>query len=149
MEGGSAQIDSGAVLYEVWATDDIETADEEAEWFKLGEIKTTTFFTPSLWGDEHLYFQHGNLSDDFNALGDLLENQAGFQEMQTNYRYNFEKYGNWNNPRFFQVSEASEDDVINGMATLGCPFAFLIDQINAYGPQNPNFVAPRFNFLGF
>ena len=56
MEGGSAQIDSGAVLYEVWATDDIDTGDEEVEWFKLGEIKTTTFFTPSLWGDKHLYF---------------------------------------------------------------------------------------------
>ena len=69
--------------------------------------------------------------------------------MYEEYRFNFEKYGNWNNPRFFQVAPASEDDIINSMATLGCPFAFVIDQINNYGPQNPNFRAPRFNFLNF
>ena len=101
VEGGSAQIDSGVVLYEVLATDDIETAESEAEWFKLGEIKTTTYFTPSLWGDEHLYFQHGSVNDDMRDLGESLTQQAGYEQMIQDYRFNFEKYGNWNNPRFF------------------------------------------------
>lgn len=32
----------------------------------------------------------------------------------------------------FEAVEASEQDVIDGMATTGCPFAFVIDQINFF-----------------
>jgi hypothetical protein len=42
--------------------------------------------------------------------------------------FNEEKYGNWNNPETFSITEPDESDyVIKGMYTTGCPFAFVID----------------------
>ena len=32
----------------------------------------------------------------------------------------------------FEVEEASEQDVIDGMVQTGCPFAFVIDQVNTF-----------------
>ena len=32
----------------------------------------------------------------------------------------------------FEVEEATEQDVIDGMVTTGCPFAFVIDQVNFF-----------------
>ena len=34
----------------------------------------------------------------------------------------------------FEVEEASEQDVIDGMVQTGCPFAFVIDQVNSFLP---------------
>ena len=47
-------------------------------------------------------------------------------------RFEFEKYGSVFKNEDFEPQEASEQDVIDGMVSSGCPFAFMIDQINAF-----------------
>lgn len=32
----------------------------------------------------------------------------------------------------FEPEEADEQDIIDGMKTSGCPFAFMIDQVNQF-----------------
>ena len=110
----------------------------------MGEIRTTSFFTPSLWGDERLFFQHGGLNLDFAGYYDDWRRDQRFRDIRADYEFNYDKYGYWNDPVTFEIQPATESDVINGMASAsGCPFAFLIDQINAYGARDPNFVPPE------
>ena len=53
-----------------------------------------------------------------------------FEEMP---RFDFWKYElHIEDEEEFEAVEASEQDVIDGMATTGCPFAFVIDQINFF-----------------
>ena len=47
-------------------------------------------------------------------------------------RFDFEKYGTVFEDENFEAEEVFEQDVIDGMVTSGCPFAFMIDQINAF-----------------
>ena len=42
------------------------------------------------------------------------------------------KYGSAFEQDSFEAEEASEQDIIDGMVTTGCPFAFMIDQINFF-----------------
>ena len=41
-----------------------------------------------------------------------------------------DKYGQW--PEEFLSEETDEQDIINGLEVTGCPFAFVIDQINDF-----------------
>ena len=62
-------IPEGTVLFEVFALrespDDFDEpwATEEKE-EKIGEIISTSTFTTSLWGDDKLFFQHGDFRKD-------------------------------------------------------------------------------------
>ena len=42
-----------------------------------------------------------------------------------------DKYGNLKEIEF-EIEEAEEQDVIDGMVQTGCPFAFMIDQVNSF-----------------
>jgi len=44
--------------------------------FKIGEIKTTTTFTQSLFGDERLFFSHQRLSDDVDIRQEFRSRQT-------------------------------------------------------------------------
>jgi hypothetical protein len=45
--------------------------------------------------------------------------------------FNFEKYGKLDEHIVSdEIEFATEDQIITGMETRGCPFSFLIDQIN-------------------
>ena len=47
-------------------------------------------------------------------------------------RFDFDKYGSTFEKKKFKAEEATEQDIIDGMVTTGCPFAFMIDQINLF-----------------
>jgi hypothetical protein len=59
----------------VWALDDPNNTAEP--WstplneIKVGEIRTTSDFVVSLWGDEKLFFSHARLDDGFNIRPDI------------------------------------------------------------------------------
>ena len=42
-------------------------------------------------------------------------------------RFNFEKYGPDYGTRGFVIEPSSEQELIDGIVTTGCPFAFVID----------------------
>ena len=46
-------------------------------------------------------------------------------------RFDFDKY-DIDTEEDFEPEEADEQDIIDGMKTSGCPFAFVIDQVNAF-----------------
>ena len=48
-------------------------------------------------------------------------------------RFDFDKYEEPFEEEGFEVEEASEELVIDGIVKSGCPFSFLIDQINFFG----------------
>ena len=61
-------------------------------------------------------------------FGDDWKKEQRFRDIRDDYEFNYDKYGYWNDPSTFEVTEAIEAEVINGMASgSGCPFAFLID----------------------
>ena len=43
-------------------------------------------------------------------------------------KFKTDKYGAW--PEDFMPEEAEEQAIMNGMEVRGCPFSFVIDQIN-------------------
>ena len=48
-------------------------------------------------------------------------------------RFDFEKYDmDFDEEIEFEAQQADEQDIIVGMKTTGCPFAFVIDQVNAF-----------------
>ena len=113
-------IPAGTVMFDVVALDEpnnTATPWESPNLFKIGEIKLTTSFTQSLWGDERLFFSHSRLSDDF----------MGRREFRNRFTptYDFDTWGQW--PTDTPPEEVSEDELFAGMAG-GCPFQWLIDQ---------------------
>ena len=113
VEGGTAQVDKDIVLYHVFATDVAKDSDDGSNWVEIGEIVPTSYFTPSLWGDEKLFFKHGTLQDDISFAPDGWNEATGFlddEDLLTEYTFNREKYGSWNDPSFFpsRISEATE-----------------------------------------
>ena len=129
VEGGSAEIPEDTLLYTVYGTNGALDSDE---WFEIAEVYSTSKFYASLWGDERLFYQHGGLNADLKYLDDNFRADNKFARNVP--QFNFDKYGAWDDPSTFEDWEATEDDVLAGMATTGCPFAFLIDQINTLGP---------------
>lgn len=62
-------IPAGTTLFDVMALD--EPNNSATPWlspnlFKIGELRSTTTFTQSLWGDERLFFSHARLDDDID-----------------------------------------------------------------------------------
>ena len=129
VEGGSAEIPADTLLYTVWG---VNGALDSDEWYEIAEIYSTSTFKQSLWGDERLFFQHSGLNEDLQYLDDNFRTENKFQKNVP--QFNWDKYGEWDNPGTFEDWEATSDDIVAGMATSGCPFAFLIDKINTLGP---------------
>ena len=46
-------------------------------------------------------------------------------------RFDFDKY-DMDTDDEFEPEEADEQDIIDGMKTTGCPFAFVIDQVHSF-----------------
>ena len=124
-------------LFQVEArTFDPETG-EMTEFEEVGKIlQGDAEWTESLWGDERLFFSHNFETNDLRdfrlqLFGDWDEN---IRERKRNYwdffyeempRFDlFDKY--WVEEDF-EVTEADEDKIIDGIVTTGCPFAFMID----------------------
>lgn len=122
IQGGNAEITAGELLYKVYAKNTPKATTVE-DWFQIGEIKSTSTFVKSLWGDERLFFQHQALYHDLRELSSRDKREV----QDTVPTFNLEKYGEWNNPVRFEIEEASAEDVIDGILTTGCPFAFMID----------------------
>lgn len=55
-------IPAGAVIYDIYAMD--KPAELGGVESQIGQLKAATQFTPSNWGDEHMYFRHERLDDD-------------------------------------------------------------------------------------
>ena len=88
----------------------------------IGTITTTTEFTQSLWGDEHLYFQHGHFIHDINPdIGG--DEDFKYKDM---LRYDTDTWGlypidDWAPP------ETTDEEVLAGIVSSGCPFQWIID----------------------
>ena len=130
VDGGPAEIGDDVLLYTVYGKN---TPRANEEWIEVAELYSTSKFYQSLWGDERLFFRHRGLEADLAYYEDAFRASTPF--VNNVPYYNFDKYGEWDNPSTFEDWEATADDIVNGMATTGCPFAFLIDQINALGPN--------------
>lgn len=95
---------------------------------KIGEIiQGDAPWTESLWGDERLFFSHTLISSDIQQHKKNLDKKGrkAFKKVTDELpTFNFEKYGKW---PLFIPEEADEEDVIEGMVTSSCPFAFIID----------------------
>ena len=135
----SATINEGDKLFDVYAK--TFNADGTMDDFEmLGEIlQGDSEWTESLWGDERLYFAHGFQNYDwrdfeFRLFDDDMENsqrKRNFDEVfNEEARFDFEDKYSFNAE--FEPLPASESDIIDGMVTTGCPFAYLIDQINQF-----------------
>ena len=86
IEGGRAQVDKGITLYHVLASDYANGTEDD--WREIGQIVTETFFKPSLWGDEKLFFKHGSLQDDLSFAPAGWEEDSRFAEVKDEYAFN-------------------------------------------------------------
>ena len=85
IQGGRAEIPPGSVIYEVWAT---EGALPDEEPFKLGEIRSKSWFTQSLWSDERLFFAHASINNDIAALGgDKFIEENNLDENEPQFKF--------------------------------------------------------------
>jgi len=68
-------IPAGTTLFDVFALDENTGASPENsdELFKIGEIRSKTNFVQSLWADEKLFFNHGNLLEDIVQRPEFAE----------------------------------------------------------------------------
>ena len=67
-----------------------------------------------------------------NRRGNIEERRENFENFYFDEMPRFDlndKY--WVDPDF-EVIEAEEDKIIDGIVTTGCPFAFMIDQISRF-----------------
>ena len=118
---------------------------------EIGKVKQAApGWTESLWGDERLFFSHNILHNDWRdikaqvkrtPLATRQEKRARNREMKKVWnelnRFDFEKYEfdlfNEEDPEAeFEPEEVGERQIIDGMVTNGCPFGFLIDQVNNF-----------------
>ena len=72
---GTNPIPAGTTMFDVMALDEPNNTAQpwstpERE-IKVGEIRTTTEFVVSLWGDEKLFFSHARLDDGFDFRPEL------------------------------------------------------------------------------
>ena len=127
----SANIDEGATLFTVNARAWLEDGTL-SEFEPIGEIiQGDSPWTESLWGDERLFFGHGPIVYDIrdqrlNIADEAIPTFNRVQRAEID-EFDSEKYGEWGD---FVPQEADESDVIEGMVSNGCPFSFVIDQIN-------------------
>ena len=121
---GSA-IPIGTVLFDVYAI------DVPADWgnpavdigVKIGEIVTTSLFQTSLWGDEKLFFQHGDFAID---VENRWENFPGARPAIT--RFDSDRWGSWPDPDDFNIDPVNDATTHAGWAN-GCPFQYIIDAL--------------------
>ena len=92
----------------------------------IGEIKTTTEFTQSLWGDERLFFQHGKFLNDFDTS---IGGNADFKS-NTLVKFDEDKWGKYPLDDF-NVPDTTDDEVVLGMME-GCPFKWAIEALEAF-----------------
>ena len=88
----------------------------------VGKITTETEFTQSLWGDEHLYFQHG----EFEADGERQGGDMAFLKDILEFQDPFGLY-----PReIYSPPSIDDEGVLDGLVNHnGCPFQWIIDSI--------------------
>ena len=148
----SAEINAGDVLFTVMARNIDPSTGELNDFEEIGLIRQgDSEWTESLWGDERLFFSHSNANNDVRDIKLGLKKGGGRGGRgrggrgRVNPTRNFNEIF-WEMPRFdfwkyelhiededeFEVEEATEQDVIDGMVTTGCPFAFVIDQVNFF-----------------
>ena len=102
---------------------------------KIGDIlQGADSWVESLWGDERLFFAHQPIVYDIRDHRLNLE-RSDIRQFNKTVReeldqFNHEKYGDWD--KEFVPEETEETDIIDGMVNTGCPFAFVIDQINGF-----------------
>lgn len=114
-------IPAGSVLFDVLAVDENDNRRPEMSQnlTKIGEIRTTTNFRQSLWGDEKLFFNHGNLSNDIAARSEFSESPV--------LQFDEATWGVW--PSNANVEDVDRSEVVAGMRG-GCPFQWVIDQFD-------------------
>jgi len=87
---------------------------------KVGEIRTTTDFVVSLWGDEKLFFSHARLDDGFNLRPEIENAATPVFDRAT--------FGPWERGFSDRIPDVSDQTILNGIAG-GCPFQFIIDSL--------------------
>ena len=115
-------IPAGTTLFDVYAVDE---NDNPRPWTsnsltKIGEVRTTSNFRQSLWGDEKLFFNHGNLSLDIAARPEFNDEPVLTFDSRT--------FGNWPEDAE-EVEDVTRSEVVAGMRG-GCPFQWVIDQFD-------------------
>jgi len=96
----------------------------------IGEIKSTSEFTTSLWGDERLFFQHNHLHHDLdkNKGGDSTLNFG-----QHYFRFQKDDFGgNYPMNVGFVPPEADDETVVSGMVNNACPFQWMIEALEDF-----------------
>ena len=137
------QLDGSAIpaettLFEVWALESPPSCtprrtctaplvDDTGLEEKIGEIKTTTEFTQSLWGDERLFFQHGKFINDWDS--EIGGSNASFRNKAL-VKFNQDTWGGYPIDDF-NVPDTSDDEVVQGMMD-GCPFKWAYEALEAF-----------------
>ena len=86
--GGTKPIQTGTTMFDVMALDipngTAEPWSTPEREVKVGEIKTTTEFVVSLWGDEKLFFSHARLDHGFDLRPELDRRETPFFNRRNN-----------------------------------------------------------------
>lgn len=105
-----ATIPAGSVLYDVYAMN--QPAELGGKETLIGSIVLKTVLTTSNWGDEHMYFRHQRMDDDFV------------------YKPEWEPYAPKYGGFFSLEQEIDALEELHGQKANGCPFANLMMNLN-------------------
>jgi len=113
------------VLFDLYAIDDPDGSQEH-----MGQVNLTSNLFRSHWGDNSLFFQHHRMQKDFQALdakGQKRRKKA-WKKAVERHRASDTTLGifGWKNRDVTPLGDDPEAEITEGIETLSCPFAWLL-----------------------